>query len=115
MKLRMIETTEVDTSYVTDSTLLTFYVGIRIATDWYNKHLSVTRTKVRGKAAPSLPTVLLLTDDANNRKCAREEGVPCNSSTLFYAPYSSDSLKFCFCDSTRIRGRTGERGATRRS
>ena len=56
-------------------------VGIRKATAWYNSHISLARPPVRGQAAPVLPDVLLLTDDAANREKAEKEGIKCLSGT----------------------------------
>ncbi|KAL0580474.1 exosome catalytic subunit dis3 [Marasmius crinis-equi] len=49
--------------------------GIRKATEWYNTHISLTRPPVRGKPPPTLPTVVLLTEDAANRQKAEQAGI----------------------------------------
>ena len=54
--------------------------SIRKATDWYKSHISqVFGRNLQGKS--SLPTVLLLTDDAANRKFCDSEGIPNSSGT----------------------------------
>ncbi|ETW85530.1 putative exoribonuclease [Heterobasidion irregulare TC 32-1] len=53
--------------------------GIRKGTAWYNSHLSLTRPVIRGQTAPSIPTVVLLTDDVANRQKAEKEGIQCLS------------------------------------
>ena len=44
-------------------------IAIRTATQWYNAHL-----KTRSRAAQ--PAVVMLTDDAGNRRRATEQGIP---------------------------------------
>ncbi|KAF8306782.1 RNB-domain-containing protein [Clavulina sp. PMI_390] len=51
--------------------------AIRKAAAWYNSHIKETRGK--GKQSESLPIVLLLTDDAENRRRAEKEKIPCVS------------------------------------
>ncbi|KAI1791379.1 RNB-domain-containing protein [Ganoderma leucocontextum] len=53
--------------------------GIRKATSWYNNHLTLARPPVRGQSRPSLPPVVLLTDDVANRQKAEKEGLSCVS------------------------------------
>lgn len=53
--------------------------GIRKATSWYNLHISLSRPPIRGQAKPTLPDVVLLTDDAANRQKAEKEGIRCMS------------------------------------
>ncbi|GJE98679.1 RNB-domain-containing protein [Phanerochaete sordida] len=53
--------------------------GIRKATSWYNTHLSLARPPIRGQPKPTLPDVVLLTDDAANRQKAEKEGIKCMS------------------------------------
>ncbi|PPQ74156.1 hypothetical protein CVT24_012874 [Panaeolus cyanescens] len=49
--------------------------GIRKATAWYNSHIKLTRPVVRGQAPPSIPKVVLLTEDAANRQKAESSGI----------------------------------------
>ena len=49
--------------------------GIRKATAWYTSHLSLTRPTIRGQPAPKIPVVVLLTEDAANRRKAEESGM----------------------------------------
>ncbi|GLB43614.1 putative RNR ribonuclease family protein [Lyophyllum shimeji] len=49
--------------------------GIRKATAWYNDHIRVTRPPIRGQAPPKLPTVVLVTEDADNRQKAEKAGI----------------------------------------
>jgi exosome complex exonuclease DIS3/RRP44 len=58
--------------------------GIRKATAWYNSHLTINRPPIRGQPAPTIPTVVLITEDAANRQKAEKAGI------------SSISGKFCF-------------------
>ncbi|KAI0282541.1 hypothetical protein BGY98DRAFT_954568 [Russula aff. rugulosa BPL654] len=53
--------------------------AIRVGTAWYNTHISLTRPPIRGQAPPTLPTVVLLTDDVDNRSKAEKDGTPCSS------------------------------------
>ncbi|EKM52263.1 uncharacterized protein PHACADRAFT_211534 [Phanerochaete carnosa HHB-10118-sp] len=53
--------------------------GIRKATSWYHTHISLARPPVRGQAKPTIPDVVLLTDDAANRQKAEKEGIKCMS------------------------------------
>lgn len=64
------------------TSLLTPHPAIRKATAWYNTHISLTRPPVRGQPR-SLPTVVLLTDDAANRQKAESEGLQCMSGKRF--------------------------------
>ncbi|KIO27825.1 hypothetical protein M407DRAFT_7135 [Tulasnella calospora MUT 4182] len=51
--------------------------GIRVATQWYNVHLEEARHQSPSKQkAAEVPLVVLLTDDAKNRKFAGELGIP---------------------------------------
>ncbi|KAF5383399.1 hypothetical protein D9757_006150 [Collybiopsis confluens] len=50
-------------------------VGIRAATAWYNTHISLTRSPVRGKPQKPNPSVILLTDDADNRRKAEKSDI----------------------------------------
>ena len=54
-------------------------IGIRKGTAWYNSHLSLTRPIIPGQAAPTIPTVVLLTDDVADRQKAEREGIQCLS------------------------------------
>ncbi|KAK7064735.1 exosome complex exonuclease dis3 [Favolaschia claudopus] len=53
--------------------------GIRKAAEWYNTHIGLSRPIIRGQAKPKIPTVLLLTEDAANRKKAENNGIPVSS------------------------------------
>ncbi|KAJ6569587.1 hypothetical protein B0H19DRAFT_1136142 [Mycena capillaripes] len=53
--------------------------GIRKATEWYNTHIELTRPVIRGQAKPKIPTVVLMTEDAANRKKAEESGITATS------------------------------------
>ncbi|KAG8899742.1 exosome catalytic subunit dis3, partial [Tulasnella sp. 408] len=55
----------------------TLRLGIRVATKWYNVHLEEARQRSPSKQqVPEVPVVVLLTDDAANRKFAGELGIP---------------------------------------
>ncbi|KAJ7480098.1 hypothetical protein B0H11DRAFT_2158020 [Mycena galericulata] len=56
--------------------------GIRKATEWYNTHIGLTRPIIRGQAKPKIPTVVLMTEDAANRKKAEESGIAATSTSL---------------------------------
>lgn len=47
--------------------------AIRVATNWYNKHLNVDGQKI---------LIVLLTDDLDNKKKAEEENIPVFSSKI---------------------------------
>ncbi|KAJ3733858.1 hypothetical protein DFJ43DRAFT_1067052 [Lentinula guzmanii] len=49
--------------------------GIRVATAWYNTHISLTRPPIRGQKQTPHPTVVLMTEDAANREKAAKSGV----------------------------------------
>ncbi|KAI0318354.1 RNB-domain-containing protein [Amylostereum chailletii] len=49
--------------------------SIRKATAWYNSHIALNRSPVRGKPTAPLPPVVLLTDDVANRQKAEKEGI----------------------------------------
>ncbi|KAJ7618363.1 RNB-domain-containing protein [Mycena rosella] len=49
--------------------------GIRKATEWYNTHIGLSRPIIRGQEKPKFPTVVLMTEDAANRKKAEESGI----------------------------------------
>ncbi|KAJ6519275.1 hypothetical protein C8R45DRAFT_16821, partial [Mycena sanguinolenta] len=53
--------------------------GIRKAAEWYNTHIELSRPVIRGQAKPKIPTVMLLTEDAANRKKAEESGIAATS------------------------------------
>jgi hypothetical protein len=57
--------------------------GIRTATAWYNAHIALAHPTVRGQPPAVLPKVVLLTDDAANRRLAKEAGMPAASGELF--------------------------------
>lgn len=54
--------------------------GIRKATEWYNLHIKLSRPIIRGKPKPKFPVVVLMTEDAANRKKAEDSGIPAASS-----------------------------------
>ncbi|KAJ3937450.1 MAG: RNB-domain-containing protein [Lentinula lateritia] len=49
--------------------------GIRTAAAWYNTHISLTHTPVRGQKQMPHPTVVLITEDAANRQKAEQSGI----------------------------------------
>ncbi|CAA7262309.1 unnamed protein product [Cyclocybe aegerita] len=49
--------------------------GIRKATAWYNSHVSINYLPIRGQATPKLPTIVLMTEDAANRRKAEQSGI----------------------------------------
>ncbi|KAJ7785712.1 hypothetical protein B0H16DRAFT_2528 [Mycena metata] len=53
--------------------------GIRKATEWYNSHIGLSRPIIRGQAKPTIPTVVLMTEDAANRKRAEGSGIAATS------------------------------------
>ncbi|KAJ7602219.1 RNB-domain-containing protein [Mycena rosella] len=53
--------------------------GIRKATEWYNTHIGLSRPIIRGQEKPKFPTVVLMTEDAANRKKAEESGIVATS------------------------------------
>ncbi|KAJ7748468.1 hypothetical protein DFH07DRAFT_829791 [Mycena maculata] len=53
--------------------------GIRKATEWYNSHIQFTRPIIRGQPKPKIPNVVLMTEDAANRKKAEESGIAATS------------------------------------
>ncbi|KZT68590.1 RNB-domain-containing protein [Daedalea quercina L-15889] len=53
--------------------------GIRMATAWYNAHLSLARPTIRGRRSKPLPTIVLLSDDVDNRHKAERDGLACIS------------------------------------
>ncbi|KAI9457768.1 RNB-domain-containing protein [Lactarius psammicola] len=53
--------------------------AIRIGTAWYNSHISLTRPPIRGQPKPTLPTIVLLTEDVDNRRKAEKDSIPCCS------------------------------------
>lgn len=57
----------------------TIYLGIRKATAWYNNYI---KDHLRARRGESLPTVILITDDAENRRRAEKEHVSCLSGML---------------------------------
>src|ERR1700722_19238277 len=50
--------------------------GIRVATAWYNSHISLTHPPIRGQPNKILPSVVLMTEDADNRRKAEQENIP---------------------------------------
>ena len=59
-------------------------LGIRKATSWYNTHLDLNNPPIRGQKR-SVPSVVLVTDDAMNREKAKSEGTPVTSRTCSHA------------------------------
>ena len=53
-------------------------IAIRKAASWYAQHAASMKVGLRGNVPPS---VVLLTDDVENRKRAEAEGVPTSSGT----------------------------------
>ncbi|KAH8977266.1 RNB-domain-containing protein [Lactarius hatsudake] len=53
--------------------------AIRVGTAWYNSHIFLTRPPIRGQPKPTLPTIVLLTEDADNRRKAEKDSIPCYS------------------------------------
>ncbi|KAJ7037505.1 hypothetical protein C8F04DRAFT_1092687 [Mycena alexandri] len=53
--------------------------GIRKATEWYNSHIGFSRPIIRGQTKPTIPTVVLMTEDAANRKKAEGSGIAATS------------------------------------
>lgn len=49
--------------------------AIRMAAKWYNTHLNLDHIKIK---------TVLLTDDAQNRELAKNEGIPTISSKIFF-------------------------------
>ena len=60
------------------STRVSRVSGIRKATAWYSSHISMIDPKIRGRPKPK-PTILLLTDDVQNRIKGEKEGIECSS------------------------------------
>jgi hypothetical protein len=73
----MIETTEVrlPSYFIPKKNVKWEGKGIRKATAWYNSHLAVNRPPIRGRPAPIVPTVVLMTEDAANRHKAEKGGI----------------------------------------
>jgi hypothetical protein len=57
--------------------------GIRVATAWYNTHITLTHPPIRGQTQKPLPTVILLTEDAANRQKADQAGITSISGFVF--------------------------------
>ncbi|KAH9476796.1 Exosome complex exonuclease dis3 [Psilocybe cubensis] len=53
--------------------------GIRKATAWYNEHIKLSRPPIRGQPTPQIPTVVLMTEDSDNRQKAEKAGIPASS------------------------------------
>ncbi|EPS99974.1 hypothetical protein FOMPIDRAFT_1123315 [Fomitopsis schrenkii] len=68
--------------------------GIRMATAWYNAHLSLSRPSVRGQPSRPLPTVVLLSDDVANRQEAEKEGLACMSVRRYVEALEESSRLF---------------------
>ncbi|KIL69155.1 hypothetical protein M378DRAFT_190389 [Amanita muscaria Koide BX008] len=49
--------------------------GIRTATSWYSAHLSLSQGHIRSSSQKKKPSVILLTEDAANRKKAETQGI----------------------------------------
>ncbi|KAG5336916.1 hypothetical protein C0989_011535 [Termitomyces sp. Mn162] len=50
--------------------------GIRKAAAWYNEHIRLTWPIIRGQAPPKIPTVVLMTEDVDNRRKGEKAGIP---------------------------------------
>jgi hypothetical protein len=56
--------------------------GIRKATSWYNAHIALSHSPIRGRAAKKLTTVVLMTEDTANRRKGEKAGITCISGTV---------------------------------
>lgn len=65
-------------------------IAIRKAASWYAQHVASMKVGLRGKMPPS---IVLLTDDVENRKRAEAEGIPTSSGT--FAEYSTSTSTDC--------------------
>lgn len=52
-------------------------LGIRKAASWYSSHIALINPTIRGQRPR--PSVLLLTDDVQNRIKGEKEGIKCSS------------------------------------
>jgi len=69
---------EVGCGSLSSVSLTNLRLAIRKAASWYSQHVASMKVGLRGKVPPS---IVLLTDDVENRKRAEAEGVPTSSST----------------------------------
>ncbi|KAG6861108.1 hypothetical protein C0995_003837 [Termitomyces sp. Mi166 len=53
--------------------------GIRKAVAWYNEHIRMAWPTIRGHAPQQMPNVVLMTEDAENRRKAEKTGISCIS------------------------------------
>ncbi|THH07194.1 hypothetical protein EW145_g3547 [Phellinidium pouzarii] len=53
--------------------------SIRKGVAWYNTHIAQTHPPMRAQKNPKIPVVVLLTNDAENRRHAEAEGITCDS------------------------------------
>ncbi|KAL4068784.1 hypothetical protein V8B97DRAFT_1972058 [Scleroderma yunnanense] len=67
--------------------------SIRNGAKWYNTHLRLARPPIRGHKPPTVPHVVLLTQDAGNRNKALAEEIPCVSIHK-YVEGMKDAAKF---------------------
>ncbi|KAJ7071550.1 hypothetical protein C8F01DRAFT_1111006 [Mycena amicta] len=51
--------------------------------EWYNEHIKLNRHVVRGQPKPKLPAVVLMTEDAANRRKAEEKWSSCYFDNIF--------------------------------
>jgi hypothetical protein len=65
-------------------------IAIRKAASWYAQHVASMKVGLRGKMPPS---IVLLTEDVENRKRAEAEGIPTSSGT--YAGCLTSTLTDC--------------------
>lgn len=79
-RLQMIATTEVSWSFTPSIPTTVTTSGIRDGAKWYNTHLRLARPPIRGQKPPTIPQVILLTQDVGNRDKALTENIPCTSS-----------------------------------
>lgn len=56
-----------------------YTLGIRKAVAWYSSHISLINPTIRGQHPKPKPSVLLLTDDVQNRTKGEKEGIKCSS------------------------------------
>ncbi|PFH47029.1 hypothetical protein AMATHDRAFT_153135 [Amanita thiersii Skay4041] len=66
--------------------------GIRTAAAWYTSHLSLARKQLRGKNKKA-PKVLLITEDAANRRKAEAQGISTMSIRQYVEKMSEDDKK----------------------
>lgn len=64
--------------------------GIRKAVAWYSSHISLMNPTIRGQRPRPKPTVLLLTDDVQNRIKGEKEGIKCASGKVSVPQHERD-------------------------